>query len=162
MRSVTWSSDVRKRRWWSSSSATKRNGCSTPSVGVRIGVRISAIPRTGPEWVRNATSTKEPFPSECGICNSPPVTEIVWSLASAHWPSSKRIAASTESASWTRAERREGCGWGKWVISHLYYGRRTGAGTRLRKQLAGFPCPERRFSDPSAAPSSPSEKFTNS
>ena len=29
----------------------------------------------------------------------------------------ERIAARTESPSWTRAARREGCGWGKWVIS---------------------------------------------
>src|ERR1700686_4723440 len=64
-----------------------------------------------------------------------------WSLALVRRPSSKRIAARTESPSWTRAARREGCGWGKWVISWLHYatlaGSVTGYGSRWPDSSAG-------------------------
>ncbi len=40
------------------------------------------------------------------------------------WPSSNRIAASTEPPSCTRAARRVGCGWGKWVIAGIDYATR--------------------------------------
>src|ERR1700689_2719424 len=104
-----------------------------------MGPRISAIARTGPDCVSNATSTKEPCPSEPGSFNNPPVAEMVWSLALACRPSSKRIAARTEAPSWTRAARREGCGWGKWVIRYVYYGTRSGKVTGYVSRVAGFP-----------------------
>src|ERR1700722_8642985 len=101
--------------------ATKRNACSTPSGVFRIGLRTSAMACTGPACVWNATSTKSPCPSEWDKRSRPRVTEMLWSFALVRRPSSNRIAARTESPSWIRAARREGCGWGKWVISQLNY-----------------------------------------
>lgn len=49
------------------------------------------------------------------------MVEIDWSFARVRWPSSSWIAAATEPPSCTRGARREGCGWGKWVISELNY-----------------------------------------
>ena len=54
-------------------------------------------------------------------------------------PSSKRIAARTESPSWTRAARREGCGWGKWVISSTELSHDPLLSNRLLKPLVRIP-----------------------
>src|SRR5271165_1398156 len=68
---------------------------------------------------------------------------MVWSLALVRRPSSRRIAARTESPSWTRAARREGCGWGKWVISYVYCGTHAERVTDYGSRVSGFPRPMR-------------------
>src|SRR5581483_3449023 len=98
-----------------------RKGCKHPSVALWVGVSISAIPCTGPDLVWNATSTKSPLPRALGSSRRPPVVEIDWSLAFARKPLSNWTAAAIEPLKWTRGARRDGCGWGKWVIAESNY-----------------------------------------
>src|SRR5579871_2116886 len=65
---------------------------------------------------------------------------MVWSFALVRRPSSRRIAARTESPSWTRDARREGCGWGKWVISSIALWHDAMLCNRLLRPLVRIPC----------------------
>ena len=113
------------------------------SVGrLARGDNISAMPMTVPTLVWKPISTKSPWLNGLTSLSSPPVTEIEKSLPRERWPSSKRIAASTELPSCTRAARRVGCGWGKWVIA----GRDYDGPPRLREDY-GRTSPDSRRAD---------------
>src|SRR3954467_50349 len=70
---------------------------------------------------------------------------MVWSFAFVRRPSSSRIAARTESPSWTRAARREGCGWGKWVIGLVALWHYAVLRNRLRRPLVRIPPARQEF-----------------
>ena len=67
---------MRKVRRSLSSMTMNRNGCS-PSGAAAHGLSSSAMPNTGPAWVRNISSTTDPGLSGLRTRNKPPVVEIV-------------------------------------------------------------------------------------
>ncbi len=70
----------------------KRNGCK-PIGEVARGLSSSAIASMGPTCVENISSTTAPGLSGLSTRSSPPLAEIVWSLAEERCPSPNRIVA---------------------------------------------------------------------
>lgn len=89
-------------RWSLYASPTNRNGCSVQEIGLSI----SAVPSTGPLWVRNITLIRVPRISGFDKRSRPPVEEMTSRLPVVESPPWNRSTAGVYSGARTRGARQ--------------------------------------------------------